>query len=301
MMIPENWGELLEPTLHHLFSQHHKKLPDYLREFYNVETSRKAVETTLGIGSIGEMDEWVASGSQVSYEDINKGYSQTYTHKKHSKGIQIQRELLEDDLFNEIRKRVRELSHSVYITYQKQAASTFNNAFNAGYPGPDSVALCSAAHPYSPSDATTQSNTSTDVLNSTSLETARTAMLGWTDDKDNILALNPDLLIVPTALRKTALVIADSSGEPDVSDNNINVWHGAVTVVEYRFLTSTTAWFLSDSMRMKVFLNWLNRRVPVLQREKETFDSEISKFKTVGRWAKGWDSWDWVRGSNGAG
>ena len=299
MMISENWDELMLPGLRSIFNKHLKKKKDYVGELFSVENSTKQAEYNQGTGSLGLMDEWGASNNQVSYEDVNKGYKATYIHKKYSKGLTLERELVEDDQYGEIKKRVRLLTQSVYYTRQYFGASIFNNAFNATYAGPDGVALCSASHPYSPVDATTQSNAGTGVLNATNLEAARTAMKGWKDDKGNLLAIEPRMLIVPPALRKAALVIADSSGEPDVSDNNVNVWKGSVDVLEFDFLTSATSWFLVDRSRMQAFLHWYDRRIAKLEMDKEQFNSEVAAYKVVSRLSFGADDWSWIYASNG--
>lgn len=300
MMISDNWDELMLPGLRTIFNQQIKKSKDFVGELFTVEKSTKQAEFNQGIGSLGMMDEWGASNNQVSYEDVNKGYKATYLHKKYSKGLTLERELVEDDQYGEIKKRVRLLTQSVYFTRQYYGALLFNEAFNATYAGPDAVALCSASHPYSPSDATVQSNAGTGALNATNLETARTAMMGWKDDKGNLLVIEPDTLIVPPALRKAALVIADSNGEPDVSDNNINIWKGSVDVIEFKFLTSSTAWFLADRQRMKAFLHWYDRRIAKLEMDKENFNSEVGAYKVVNRFSRGFDDWSFIYGSTGA-
>lgn len=299
MMISENWDELMLPGLRSIFNKHLKQKKDYVGELFSVENSTKQAEYNQGTGSLGLMDEWGASNNQVSYEDVNKGYKATYIHKKYSKGLTLERELVEDDQYGEIKKRVRLLTQSVYYTRQYFGASIFNNAFNATYAGPDGVALCSASHPYSPVDATVQSNAGTGILNATNLEAARTAMKGWKDDKGNLLAIEPRMLIVPPALRKAALVIADSSGEPDVSDNNVNVWKGSVDVLEFDFLTSPTSWYLVDPERMKAFLHWYDRRIAKLEMDKEQFNSEVAAYKVVARLSTGFDDWSWIYASNG--
>lgn len=299
MMISDNWDELMLPGLRTIFNQQIKKSKDFVGELFTVEKSTKQAEYNQGIGSLGMMDEWEASNNQVSYEDVNKRYKATYLHKKYSKGLTLERELVEDDQYGEIKKRVRLLTQSVYFTRQYYGALLFNEAFNATYAGPDAVALCSASHRHSPSDATVQSNAGTGALNATNLETARTAMMGWKDDKGNLLVVEPDTLIVPPALRKAALVIADSNGEPDVSDNNINIWKGSVDVIEFKFLTSSTAWFLADRQRMKAFLHWYDRRIAKLEMDKENFNSEVGAYKVVSRFSRGFDDWSFIYGSTG--
>lgn len=296
MIISDNWGELLLPGLRTIFDKHLNKLPDFLNTFYNMEKSTKAQEFTLGTGELGLMEPWDESGRQVAYEDIHKGFKATYTHRKYSKGIKIERELLDDDQYAEIKKKVKNLAQSVYYTRQFFGAAVFNNAFDVLYPGPDSVALCSASHPLGPQNASTWSNVGTYKLNADNVEKVRNEMKAWTGDKGNLLAVNPDTLIVPPVLRKAALVIADTDREPDTSDWNVNIWKGSVNVIEWPFLTNGNVWFMVDKERMKTFLTWFDRRIAKLESEK-MFDTEVSKYKVVNRFSFGWDDPSWIYGN----
>jgi len=275
MIISDNWGELLLPGLRKIYDKHQKMHKDYLAEIFNVENSSKAQEFNLGLGELGVMDEWQSSGAKVSYEDFSKGFKSTYTHKKYSKGVQLERELVEDDQYSEIKKRVKKLARVVYFTTQKHAASVFNNAFNASYYGPDGKALCASDHPKMPGSASTFSNVGTLELTAENVETTRTNMLAWTDDKGNELLIMPDTLIVPPALRKKAIIIAETKEEPDITDHAINIWVGNLAVVEYPFLTDSNAWFLCDKARMKENLNWFWRRKPDFA-DKVEFDDEVA-------------------------
>lgn len=291
MLISDNWAELLQPGLRKIFDKHQKQLKDYIPVVYNVEDSKKAQEFNLGVGELGMMDEWTGA---VSYEDFNKGFKSTYTHKKYSKGIEIERELLDDDQYSEIKKRVKKLSMTVYYTRQYHAASVFNLAFG-GILGPDSKALCASDHPVMPNSSTTFSNAGVLPLNATNVEKTRTDMMAWKDDKGNLLMINPDTILVPPNLRKPAMIIAETDEEPDTADHGINVWKGHLNVIEWPFLTNPYYWFLVDMQRMKLLLNWYNRRKPDFD-DKIEFDSEIAKYKTVGRWSYGWDDPTFIYG-----
>lgn len=290
MQVSENWGELLLPGLRTIFNKHIKDMPDYIGKLFSVENSTKAQEFSLGTGDIGTMDPWTGS---VSYEDFDKGFKATYTHKKYSKGIQLERELVDDDQYTEIKKRVKKLGRTVYYTTQAHAASVFNNAANAQILGPDGKPLCSADHPKMPGSSSVIANLGALELNAENVETTRTAMRKWTDDKGNLIMINPDMLIVPTDLRKKARIIAETPDEPDTADHGVNVWAGNLKVMEYPFLTDTNGWFLVDSMRLKEYLYWFWRRKPDFA-DKVEFDDEVSKYKVVGRWSWGWDDFSFL-------
>lgn len=292
-----SWQELLEPGLREIFNKHMEKKKDYVGLLYNVQGSKKSAEHILGTGNIGTMENWEETGNSVAYEAINKGFKTTFEIEKFSKGIQIERELHDDDQYGEIGARVKGLADATWYTRQVHGAAVFNQAFNASYAGADGAALCSFSHPLAPGSVSTFSNFSALALTDDNLETVRTNMKGWTDDKGNLLAVNPDTIIVPPALRKQALVIVDSDAKADTELNNINVYKGTMKVIEWDFLTDSNAWFVADSSRMDRFLRWFDRRKPVPEMER-TFDTEVLKYKVVGRWAKGWTDPTFIYGCN---
>jgi hypothetical protein len=235
---------------------------------------------------MGLMDEWEASGRQVSYETVYRGYKATWTHKKYSKGLEIERELLEDALYPEVKSRTRTLADSLYYTRQYHAVRPFNECLS--FIGPDGVPLASDSHPLGPYNATTWSNYGTSLtLNATNVEAVRNLMKEWTDDKGNLLLINPDTLIVPKALRKAALVVADTDKEPDTAENNVNIWKGSVNVIEWDFLTNSNLWILADMNRLKRFMKWFDRRKGILEKDREHFDTEVAKYKIVSRFSYG--------------
>lgn len=299
MLLEDNWPELLQPDLRVIFDRINKTYPDYIAQIANQDTSTKYQEFNLGVGELGQMDPWTG---QVSYEDFNKGFKSTYTHQKFSKGITIERELLEDDMYNTIKQRVRKLSNTVYNTRQSQFASIFNGAFSGsgwrGQPllGPDNVSLCNTSHPIMPGSSTYLNNYGTLQLTANNLEQVRTNMKGWVDDKGNLIMMQPDTLIVPTSLRKIAMIIAETDEEPETTDHGVNVWHGVLKVIEFPFINFSASWFVTDSERAKLYLNWFDRRKPDFD-DKVEFDSEAAKYKTVGRWSYGWDDPTWIYGN----
>jgi hypothetical protein len=296
MLVQGNWGELLLPGLRDIFEVHVKSMPDFMGQLFNVQGTTKKQEDSLGVGSLGLMEPWTGI---VVYEDVNKGFKASYIQAKFSKGLQIEEELVRFDQYNEIKKRTKALARTAHYTRQAHGASVFNNAFNANNKGPDAIALC-GAHPYSPVDATTQSNAGSTALSIDSVDSTYVAMTSFVDDKGNKIVVNPDTLIVPPTLRKTALEIVNSKNKPGTPNNDINVYEGDFKVIVLPFLTDTTNWFMADSQLMKDFLNWYDSRKPDFS-DTVDFDSEVSKYKVVGSWAYGWDNYSFLYGHNVAG
>ena len=305
MQLPNNWPQLMLPGLKARFQLNLKEHPDVVARLFNIQPSSRLSEKTHGIGNLGLLQPWTGS---THYEDFRAGYTPEYNNDasvaKESLGVTIEKELPMFDQYNEIKARISNLAESAAYTRQYHGALLFCRAFDGGYvmPGGDGKPLCSTAHPTSPDNATTWSNANTNLdLTADNLEAIRTAMMGWTDDKGKLLLVNPDTLLVPPALREAALVIAGSDGKPDIADNNINIWKGKITVIEWQLLTTAyglpaaKTFFVMDSKRRKRFLRWFDVRKNEFDDYVE-FDSEVAKYRVISHASRGWDHPSFVYG-----
>lgn len=291
----EQWIDV-ESAVYEFWDMMMKTKKDFNALLYNVQESDKSQENHIGIGSLGQMSPWTGT---VSYQEFKKGFSKGYRHAKYSSGMQVEEEIFRFKEYNEIEKRTRLLNDSVYKTLQAHGVSTFNNAFDATFAGPDSVALCSNAHPYSPSDATTQNNMDTFDLTMPNLTTVFNRMSDFRDDKGDMSFIMPNVLLTGIYYRAEALKICGPKAgdkEPFTAENDANIWKGDLVHIYHPLITGKK-WFLIDKDRMTNFLYWYNARVPVIETDGD-FDTEIQKFKVVGMWSYGWDHWDWIYGCN---
>jgi len=287
----EVWAEV-ENSAYELWDLEMKAKKDYIPMMYNVSDSNRSEEKHLGVGSVGQMKPW---NGTVDYQDFTKGFEKGYRHAKYSSGLQIEEEVFRFGEYRQIKDRVRKLNDSVYKTLQSHAVSTFNNANNAAFAGPDSVALCSASHPYSPSDATVQSNLGALDLTPANMNTVFNAMADFKDDKGDIVGVTPNLIICGNYYRDKAKKIVGSDKEPFSAENDMNTWADELTYMYNPRITGKT-WFLADSQRMKLYLNWYNARKAALESDGD-FDTEIMKFKVVSMFSYGWDHWDFIYGN----
>lgn len=304
----------LEPVFRELYSIEMDKKKDYIPMMFSVESSDKAMESIEGIGGEGLLKPWTESSNQVYYSDMNELWQKYYTHIKYSGGRQIDRDFIDDLKLTAIKDRIISLADATYKTQQMQGVEDFKNAFVTSTAtryngtvysaaGPDGVALCSTAHPYSPDNATdVQSNAGTSSLSIDSWDATTVAMQEWVDDQGNLMAAMPDTLIVAPYNRRKALQIAGINGkgeglEPGSADNNINIYEGEINVIVNPFLTNRYAWFAADSSRMRRFHKWFNRRKPE-NGSITDFDTETLKYKTIGRWSYGSSHYSWLYGHN---
>lgn len=318
MQTKVSWNkDTLEPIFKELYAREMAGKKDFIPMMFEVDGSEKDTESYDSVGGEGLMEEWGRSGNAVNYEDVEELWQKRFRHQKFSLGRVIDRDLIDDLKLTQVKDKIRSLADAVYKTRQYQAVEDFNNAFltstavnfrgrtyNAA--GPDGVALCSASHPYSPTNSTdVQSNTGTTDLSIDAWDSTAVLMQEWKDDKGNLMAVIPNTIIVAPFNARKAFQIAGMPGkevakyEPGSANYNINIYEGDVNVIVNPYLKNRKAWFAIDDARMRNAHKWFDRR-KAENGSVTDFDTEVSKFKVVGRWSYGFIDYSWVFGHNPA-
>lgn len=303
-LTPGNFASLLEPGLRKIWSDQLRPSP--MRELlFGEESSVKAMEHYQGIGSLGLVPKFTGS---VQYKDFAGGYKKTIMNFEFAEGIMVERTLVDDEQYGEINRRARSLGDSFDITVEHDAASIFANAFTDtglnrmgdSIAGADGVGLCSLVHPLSPSNTgSTQANEGTLSLSLANVNTTRTAMLRLTDDKSQLVGVNPDMILVPPELERTAIQIVSERAlyEPGGAQFDLNMFAGRIKPVVWNRLTDTNAWFLIDSRLMKEHLIFQWRIKPEFAAE-QNFDGIVAKYRGYMRYGIGWSDWKFIYGNN---
>jgi phage major head subunit gpT-like protein len=288
----ENFSYLLDPGLRKIFMDEFGLPGMVADQLYSKEKSSKAVEYDLGVGGLGDLEEFTGT---IPYGDFSQQYRTSYTHKEWVKGIKVERRLVDDDLYNVINKRPAQLALVARRTREKHAASLFNNAFSTTvFSGGDALPLCDDSHT-AVGTTTTQDNDGTTALSATALEATRLLMMDFLDETDNLINVMPDTILVPKDLEETAYQITKSDKVPFEQSNTANFNTGRYRVIVWNYLTDTNNWFLIDSHYMKLFLKWFDRIPQEFNKDKD-FDTYISKWSTYGRYSYGFSDWKWIYG-----
>ena len=295
MAISEQWAELLEPGLRQIFDVATGELAATSRipTLFNVTGSNKAQEHDLGVGSFQNWNEYKGV---IEYDDNEQGFKTTYTHVEFAQGIKVERKLVDDDQYNIINQRPRGLAIGAMRKQENDAASVFNNAFSSSFTGGDAIELC-GAHPYSPSNASTQSNDGTAALTYDNVVATRKLMRTYEDDRGELIPINPNTILVPPELENTAWEILNSINKPGTADNDGNYVRSVnLSMVVWDYLTDANNWFMLDSSLANMYLNWFNR-VPLEFAADPTSDYTLeARFRGYMRYSYGWSDWRWVYG-----
>lgn len=292
-LISENFGHLLAPGLRKVFDDSYKRIPPMVPDLFNITKSNKAVEYDLQIGAFGDFSEFTG---KISYDDITMGYRATYEHTEYASGFQVERKLADDDLYNIISKKPAGLGISAARSREKSGAAILNTAFS-GTTGPDSYSLCYDSHPTRVSGGVTFDNKGDTALSATAVEATRLLMMAYKDDRNNLIHVMPDLLIVPPSLEETAWEIIASKGKVDKSINNANFHFGKYKLAVWHYLTDSNNWFMADQTLMQVggMLNWFDR-IPLEFNQDKDFDSYTARYSAYMRYSTGWSDWRWLYG-----
>lgn len=258
-------------------------------------TSSKAKETDQRVGGFSDPETF---NGTVKYDTPRRGYEIEYTFPELVKGFAIDRKMRDDLQYDTIFDSASGMGTAFARKRRKDAASVFNNSTSGSYLGYDAKALCANDHPRSRVDTTnTVDNLGALALNSSNLETAVLAMQNFKDELGEEIAIMPDVLVVPRALRKTALEIVGSEKVPENANNAINVQAGGWTVVVDPYLTSSTSWWIVDSTLANRYLKWYDRIMPEFAGTQD-FDTMVWKYRGYVRYGYGWSDFRWVYQGN---
>ena len=300
-----NFADLLKPGLKRIFDIGMSRPRPIMEMLFGVESSTRFEEQYQGMGAQGIVPPFDGT---VPYFDYDAGYRTDIRNYEFAMGTQIERRLVDDDQYNQINRRASNMADSFNITVETDAANVFINAFTdsgtnrmgASTNGADGVALLSTAHPYSPANSsTTQANEATLALTIDNLDTTRQAMRNFTDDAGQLLGVNPDMLLVPPELERTATQIVSERAiyEPNSAQYDVNMFSGRFRPVVWDRLTDSNAWFLIDSTLMKQHLIWQWRIKPEFA-QSDDFDGLTAKYRGYMRYGIGWTDWKWIYGQN---
>ena len=300
-----NFADLLKPGLKRIYDIGMSRPRPIMEMLFGVESSTRFQEEYQGMGAQGLVPPFDGT---VPYHNFDAGYRTDIRNYEFAMGIQVERRLVDDDQYGQIRRRASNMSDSFNNTIEQDAVNVFINGFTdsgtnrmgASTNGADGVGLLSTAHPYSPADTgTTQANEATLALTIDNLDTTRQAMRNFTDDAGQLLGVNPNMLLVPPELERTAtqLVSERALYEPGSAQYDVNMFSGRFQPVVWDRLTDANAWFLIDSTLMKQHLIWQWRVRPEFA-QADDFDGLTAKYRGYMRYGIGWTDWRWIFGQN---
>ncbi len=244
VMVTSNFSQLLAPGMNAIIDQGFEEVEDILDMFFIVEDSKRAYEEEMGITGLGTFVQTGELGA-TSYDDKYTRYLKRYTHLKYVLGIAVSREMMEDDLYNQIAKYSRDLGRSARETPQTLGFDIFNRAFNASYTGADGKVLCATDHPKKPFGTWSNRPSTSADISYTSLAQAKIDMRSWTNDRGLVYNSEPRVLLGGVAQDQKFYELTKSEYNPEAVERVSNYIKSMN--LQYKttpYISSAKAWFL---------------------------------------------------------
>lgn len=298
-MTSTNFGDILDPRVQSIFYDVYTERPDMLPVVYNFDPSNGRNEKRWS--QVGQMEDFVEFTGSVDYSSMTQGYDTIMTYVEFARGLQIERKLYDDDLFNIMDARPRAMARAAFRTRQKHGAQFFNNAASVDttfYENTEAVAPVSNSHTTTSGASTSTGfdNMITGSLTAVNCQTLYLLMRGFRGDQAEIITVMPDTLLIPVDLQEKAYEINASAGKVDTDKNNRNIHEGRYRVIEWEYLTDANNWFMMDSALQKESLFWTDR-IPLEFAMMEDFDTLVAKWRGYMRYAMAHVDWRFLGGA----
>lgn len=295
-----SFAKALLPGIHKWVGLEYKDyMPEYSQIFEKF-TSSKAFEEEVGVTGFGYAAV-KTEGNGITYDDMEQGFVQRYTHAVVALGFIITREMYEDNQYLQIGlRKTKGLVFSLKQTKETIAANILNRAFNSGYTYGDGKELCATDLP-NKSGGTWRNELSTAAdMSEASIEQACIDIGEFANDRGMLIKVLPKVLIIPPELEFDAARILKSVQQPGTANNDINALKSLAKipgVVVNHYLTDADAWFIKTDCPDG--LKYFERRALEVGTEND-FDTENARYKASERYSFGATDKRAVFGSPGA-
>ena len=295
MAFRSQFTELMTRDMYGWFMESYDQLqPVYpqLFEVKQIQGSYDQSTTGIGLGQLSERPE----GDNIVASNPLEGYTVYGKPRTFSDSFYLTMEFVEDTppekMANAMRDTASTWGEGVVNSKESFAAQffnyggytsghdTFNNSITGVvtdpqgdliYTGKPFFALSGNNHPAK--DGSTYYNSLGALgLSSANLQTAYNLMTNTNNynERGEKIALKPDTLLIPPALRFTAKNILEAESQTNSGNNDINPTQNLVKPIEWQYLTDTDGWFLGKKQKG---IRFLERKSPVI----DFYQDEISK------------------------
>jgi phage major head subunit gpT-like protein len=274
-----NFLEFLEEGLREIFGDSYKQYPKQYEKIFEIKTSKKAWEEALSMSSLPMLSK-KAKGTSVAYSNFNQGVVDRATHDTWGLAFTVERELLDDEQYGNIRNSAAMLGRSASYTENTEAANVLNNAFDSNYVGADGVELCSTVHPLIEGGTFSNEAANAVDLSMTSFEQALIDIAAFTDHRGHKIAAQPKMLVVAPSNDWAASQLLKSTLDPETANNAMNPAMGRIPYTVNNFLTDPDAWFITTDVPNG--LRFYSREKPEFTSD-NIFNSRDKAFKVIER------------------
>lgn len=224
-----------------------RELNPIWKKVYNVETSNRQTEISLGVVGFDNIPE-KPEGAPYASAVLRPGHEKQVSHTEFGLAFDVTQTALEDDLYKQLTKHAMWFMFACRYVQETRAANVWlNNAFTTERSA-DGVSAFNTAHVLA-GGGTAQNQPTTDVALSWSALRDLIILLSTQTRHDSgqlAMAMEDMYLFVPPQLEMLADRIVNSTNLPGSADNDRNAIKARrnIEVIVNPLFTSTTAWGL---------------------------------------------------------
>ena len=274
-------------------------------KIFSVRTSKNFAEKMTALSA---MDGFAPVGENGAHPktDMTEVFSKTFEHMTWKSSFAISREMVDDAKLDLMRLRA-----SKFVQDYGRKREAFAGALSGGatgnsikFGGQNFSTLCadgkpmfSTAHPNYYKASKTQTNLFAGSFSADTLSELETRMQNFTGDKDEILGIIPDTIIIPNigALKKNVFSVIGADKDPATANNGFNFQFGRWNVIINPYWTvsgTEKPFILMDSRfnEMDGAAVWYDR----VKLETEAFvdrDTNAAVYNGYARWSAGFNNW----------
>ncbi len=294
-IVSSDMGELLEQGAKTLFYKAYETVAVNYPDIVTEVPSTGQKENYSWLGALPTMQEW-------KDERIPRGLTEhdfTITNKDWEVTIAVDRNVIEDDQYGQIKVRVEAMAQEARRHIDQLIFELLSGGFvNKCYDGKTFFATT-----HKEGDSGTQSNKGTDALSASTFGAARAAMMKFKDEKGRVMGVAPDTLIVPPALEEIARQILNGDYYPETGyEHTANPWKGSAGLIVSPYLEDDDDWFLlSTSNAVRPVILQMRREVTFNRLEGDSESGFLRKRYLYGadaRYNVGYGPWQFAYGSS---
>lgn len=243
-MTTGGFANLLDKNFRRIYFDDYNRQPEEYKMVAKIssETGHFVQEGDMvGLGAMQEMHE----NQAIPFERFEQGNEKRVLFTNFGLGVQMSRNMYDDDLTGHMKKSIAELGKSAAYTRDLRFFDVLNSGELAVRVGLDGQPLFSAAHPVLGVPGDTLTNLVAGSLSKTTLEAAADLLEGLVNEKGIPIVMKPKKLLVPYQLRWKAKELLQSTLDPESANNTVNSVQGeGLTYQVCHYLTDPNAAYL---------------------------------------------------------
>lgn len=295
LMVTGSFSKLLAKDFEKIFFDEYMRKEPQWNAVAKVETMSDAWIKEGEVYPLTKLQE-MHEGQEIRFESLKQGNEKTIYPKNFGLGVQMTRNMYDDDRTGIMKKVMAELGKVAAYSTELEFWDLLNSGFVTTYrTAIDGKALFDDAH--TTNAGNTIDNDATGSLSTTTLQAAYNYFENLVNESGVPIRMMPKKLIIPPALRWKAEELMLSEYNPENANSQYNTTKGmGLEYMVVNYLTSTTAWFV---LAEEHDLRFLWRKKPAFE-STDDFNTGNALYKATARYVADFVHYRGCYGNTGA-